>query len=386
MSRSLQQAEALFDLERYEQAAALAAQHLAGDPDDATALVLLARCRHRLGDEQQALTAVEQALRVEPESVSAWLTHTHVLLALKEYEQAEVSARRAVELAPQYWASHYTLGTVLDRSVLYRPVLGRSVLDRPVRDRGVLHRPVRDRAARVERKRAACESARTAVALAPEESDAHFLLGLTAHRTGNHRVARQAYETALRLNPDSSAAHNNLSLLHLRRQWLRPGSWTRAAEGFVQSAALDLNDRQARFNLETMAWGTVSGARWVALAGIIAVSCGSAHLRAGATGNDALLTYLACAAVLVGSWGGWLLWQTRRVPPHLRRPLLLVARGCRQVLGMAFAVTLLIVHSSLALVLWHSAVFSALAIPLFFFAIVMSVAGHTALQQRAPKP
>lgn len=356
MSRALQQADVLFDLGRYEQAAALAAQHLAGDADDATALVLLARCRHRLGDEQQALTTVEQALNVAPESVSAWLTHTHVLLALKEHEQAERSARRAVELAPQHWGSHYTLGVVLDRGT------------------------------RRKHKRAAYESARTAVALAPEESDAHFLVGLTAHHTGNHRVARQAYETALRLDPDSSAALNNLSLLHLRRSWLRPGSWTRAAEGFVQSAALDLNDRHARYNLETMAWGTVTGSRWVALAGIVAVSCGSAHLRAGATGTDALVTYLVCAAVLVGSWGGWLLWQTRRVPPHLRRPLLLVSRGCRQVLGMALAVALLIVHSATALVLWRSAVFSALAIPLFFFALVMSVAGRTALQQRAPKP
>ncbi|MFG2331048.1 tetratricopeptide repeat protein [Streptomyces sp. NPDC048604] len=356
MNRALQQAEALFDLGRYEQAAALAAQHLAGHPDDATALVLLSRCRHRLGDEEQALTAVEQALRVEPESVSAWLMHAHVLLALKEYKQAESSARRAVELAPQHWGSHYTLGAVLSQG------------------------------ARGKHRRAAYESARTAAALAPEESDAHLLLGVTAHQTGNHRVAQHAYETALRLDPDSSQAHNNLSLLLLRRRWLRPGSWTRAAEGFVQSAALDLNDRQARFNLETMAWGTVMGSRWVALAGTVAVSCGAAHLRAGATGTDALVACLVCAAVLVGSWGGWLLFQARRVPPLLRRPLLLVARGSRQVLGMAFAVALLIVHAPLALVLWRSAVFGALAIPLFFFVIVTSVAGRTALQQRAPKP
>nr|WSX53072.1 tetratricopeptide repeat protein [Streptomyces sp. NBC_00974] len=355
MYRALQQADALFDLGRYERAAALAAQCLADAPDDAGTLVLLARCRHRLGDEQQALTTVEHALRVAPESVSAWMTHAQVLLALKKYEQAEISARRAVELAPQFWASHYNLSTVLDRT------------------------------RRGRRKRAAYESARTAAALAPEESEAHLLVGMTAHRTRRYRVAQQAYETALRLNPDSSPAHNNLSLLHLRRQWLRPGSWTRAAEGFVQSAALDLNDRHARYNLETMAWGTVMGARWVALAGTIAVSLGSAHLRAGAAGTDALVTYLVCAAVLVGSWGGWLLWQTRRVPPRLRRPLLLVARGCRPVLGMTLPIALLIVHSALELVLWRSALFAALAIPLFFFAIVTSVAGHTTLQQRAPK-
>ncbi|MFE2547614.1 tetratricopeptide repeat protein [Streptomyces sp. NPDC059355] len=375
MSRALQQADALFDLGRYEQASALAAQHLAGHPDDATALVLLARCRHGLGDEQQALTTVEQALRVAPESVSAWLMHTHVLLSLREYKQAEGSARRAVELAPQFWASHYTLGIVLDRAGAPQ-----------YRGTHYTLRSVLDRAVRMKRTRAAHESARTAAALAPEESDAYFLVGLTAHHAGNHRVAQQAYEAALHLNPDSSSAHNNLALLHLRRSWLSPGSWTRAAEGFVQAAALNLTDRHARHNLETMAWGAVSGSRWVALAGIVAAASGSAHLRAGAAGTDALVTYLVCAAVLVGSWGGWLLWQTRRVPPHLRRPLLLVSRGCRPVLGMAFAIALLIVHPVLALVLWRSALFSALAIPLFFFALVMSVAGHTALQQRAPKP
>ncbi|MFB6810590.1 tetratricopeptide repeat protein [Streptomyces sp. NPDC056387] len=355
MSRALQQADALFDLGRHEQAAALAARHLAGAPDDATALVLLARCRDRLGDAQEALTSVEHALRVAPESVSAWMLHAHVLLSLKKNGQAEDSARRAVELAPQLWASHYTLGVVLDRS------------------------------ARRKRRRAAYESALRAVALAPEESDAHVLLGVTAHHTGNHRVAQQAYETALRLNPDNGAAHNNLSLLHLRRRWLRPGSWTRAAEGFVQAAALDLDDHHARHNLENMAWGTLLGSRWVAFAGTVTVSLGSARLRAGAAGTDALVTHLVCAAVLIGGWGGWLWWQTRRVPPHLRRPLLLVSRGSRPVVGMALAVALLIVHAAVALVLWRSALFSALAIPLVFFALVISVAGRTTLQQQAPK-
>ncbi|MFI5980642.1 tetratricopeptide repeat protein [Streptomyces sp. NPDC051555] len=355
MSRALQQADALFELGRHEQAAALAAEHLAGAPDDATALVLLARCRHRLGDEQQALTTVEHALRVAPESVSAWLLRTHVLLALTEYERAEGSARRAVELAPQLWASHYTLGIALDRGV------------------------------RRKHKRAAHESARTAVALAPEESDAHVLVGVTAHHTRDYRVAQQAYETALRLDPDNSTAHNNLSLLLLRRRWLRPGSWTRAAEGFVQSAALDRDDRHGRYNLERMAWGTLMGSRWVAFVGSIAVALGSAHLRAGADGADALVTHLTCAAVLVGGWGGWLAWQARRVPPHLRRTLLLVARGCRPVIGMTVPLVLLVVHTAVGLVLWRSALFSAFAIPLFFFVIVTSVAGSTTLQQRAPK-
>ncbi|MFJ3906440.1 tetratricopeptide repeat protein [Streptomyces sp. NPDC090025] len=350
--RALLQADALYDLGRYPQAAAEAGRHLAEHPDDATALTLLARCHHHLGDEPLALELVERALRAEPESIGAWLTRTHVLLTLKEHERAEESARRAVALAPQLWATHYTLGTVLDRSV------------------------------RTERKRAAYESARTAVSLAPEESDAHFLVGLTAQRLGNHQVAERAYETALRLDPQSSEAHNNLSLLHLRRRWWRPGSWTKAADGFVQSAALDLADRQARFNLETMAWGIAAGARWVGLLGFATASIASARLRGG---GDVLPTTVLAATVLLAGWGGWFLWLTRRVPARLRRPLLLVSRGCKPVLAMAAAVGVLALHSVLTLALWRVQLFGTLAFPLFWAAIITYWASRARLQRRAPK-
>ncbi|MFJ5138731.1 hypothetical protein [Streptomyces sp. NPDC088707] len=49
---------------------------------------------------------------------------------------------------------------------------------------------------------------------------------------------------------------------------------------------------------------------------------------------------------------------------------------------MAFAVVLLVVHAVLALLLWHRALFSCLAILLGFFAITVSVAGYTTLQQQ----
>ncbi|MEU8518194.1 tetratricopeptide repeat protein [Streptomyces sp. NBC_01216] len=356
MSPSLERADALFDVGRYEQAAELAAGHLAQDPEDAEALVLLARCQQRLGRDEEALESVERALRAAPEALTAWLMRTHVLLSLRRYEEAEAAARHSVELAPHYWGSHYALGTVLDRS------------------------------SRIERRRAAYEAARTAVALAPEESDAHFLVGLTAQRTGDHRVAQQAYETALRLDPESSEAHNNLSLLHLRRRWFRRGAWTKAAEGFVESAALDMNDRQARYNLETMAWNTAAGARWVALLGCVAATFGSASLRGGAAGRDALVPSLIAVAVLVCGWGGWALLLSRRVPARLRRPLLLVARGCRPVLAMAAAVGLLGLQSLLALVLWRVEPVTALAYPLFWGVVITYWVSRSALRRRAPRP
>ncbi|MFG2328567.1 tetratricopeptide repeat protein [Streptomyces sp. NPDC048604] len=365
---ALLRADALYEAGRYEQAAALAAQHLATDPDDAPALVLLARCRHRLGQDAGALATVDQALRSEPDSLVALLVRTDVLLALEAYLEAEQTARRAVGLAPQHWGSHYALGAALDRA-----------------SNAAARRPV-DWSGAANRKAEAYEAARRAVALAPEEDAAHFLVGITAQRLGDHKTARRAYETALRLNPESSEAHNNLSLIHMRSRWFTRGAWTKAAVGFVESASLDRDDREARYNLETMAWGTAAGARWVAVIGFFAAALGSAPLRTGGSGAEATASLLIGAAVLVGVWGGWALWTLRRVPPRVRRPLLLVARSCRPVLAMAAAVGLLGLHSVLALVLWSvdSAFVAALGTPLFWGMVITYWASRAALRRREP--
>ncbi|MFC7920429.1 tetratricopeptide repeat protein [Streptomyces cinereoruber] len=358
---TLRRAEALYEAGRYAQAGALAAQHLATDPENAEALVLLARCHHRDGAHPAALAAVDQALRADPELLGAWLMRVQVLLAQKRFQEAEGTARHAVALAPQYWGTHYALGTALTEHGEH----------------------TRTPALTVE----AYEAARAAVHLAPEEDAAHFLVGLTAQRRGDHATAQRAYETTLRLNPQSSEAHNNLSLLRLRRRWFRRGAWTQAAEGFVASAALDLQDRKARYNLEAMAWNTVAGARWVALLGFIASALGSAPVRTGATGAEAVVPFLIGAAVLVGAWGGWVLWMGRRLPPRLRRPLLLVARGCRPVIAMATAVGLLGLHSMVTMALWNldAGAVGGLGTPLFWAVIITYWVSRSFLNRRAPK-
>ncbi|MFI2734240.1 tetratricopeptide repeat protein [Streptomyces sp. NPDC018711] len=360
-STELARAEALYETGRYAQAGELVARHLAGEPEDAEALVLLARCHHRAGDRAAALAAVDQALRAEPELLGAWLMRVHILLADKRYEEAEATARHSVALAPNYWGTHYALGTALAEH----------------------GEATRTRARTVE----AYEAARTAVALAPEEDAAHFLVGLTAQRRGDHATAQRAYETTLRLNPQSSEAHNNLSLLRLRRRWFRRGAWTQAAEGFVASAALDLQDRKARYNLEAMAWNTAAGARWVALVGFLAAAVTRAAIPDGATWADAAVPLLVGGAAVLGAWTGWAVWMARRVPPRLRRPLLLVARSCRPVLCMAGAVGLLGLHSLASLLLWSSdsGVVSGAGTVLFWGVIVTYWVSRSALNRRAPK-
>lgn len=88
---------------------------VADDPENATALRLLAIVADRTGRPRRGLEAAKAAARVEP---SAW--QSHAILAFAEVhahggtggDRAIAAAKRAVELAPDVASAHEALGTV----------------------------------------------------------------------------------------------------------------------------------------------------------------------------------------------------------------------------------------------------------------------------------
>ncbi|MEV7677686.1 tetratricopeptide repeat protein [Streptomyces sp. NPDC088341] len=356
MSEALKRADALHEMGRYEQAAATVSAHLAGRPDDARAWVLLARCAHALGDRAEALRAVDEALRADPHRLSAWIVRAELLTGARRYPEAEAAARESIRLAPHFWGAYQALAWVLDRSG--------------------------DRSRRQE----AYAVARQAAELAPEHDSAHFLVGVTAHRLRDFQTAELAYRTALRLNPQSSEAHNNLAMLSMGHRWRRRGAWAAAAEGFATAAALDTADRDARFNLESMAWGVAAGARWVALAGLVVSVLGTVGPRTGDSGTGALVAQGVAATVLAALWAGWGLWIRHRLPARLRRPMLLLARRCPPVVAMGVAVGLLGLHSAAVVALpgAGAGLVGGLGVPLFWGMLLTYWLSRAALNRRRP--
>ncbi|MFE4831999.1 tetratricopeptide repeat protein [Streptomyces sp. NPDC056672] len=356
MSEALKRADALHEMGRYEQAAATVSAHLAGRPDDARAWVLLARCAHALGDRAEALRAVDEALRADPYRLSAWIVRAELLTGARRYTEAEAAARESIRLAPHFWGAYQALAWVLDRSG--------------------------DRSRRQE----AYAVARQAAELAPEHDSAHFLVGVTAHRLRDFQTAELAYRTALRLNPQSSEAHNNLAMLSMGHRWRRRGAWAAAAEGFATAAALDTADRDARFNLESMAWGVAAGARWVALAGLVVSVLGTVGPRTGDSGTGALVAQGVAATALTALWAGWGLWIRHRLPARLRRPMLLLARRCPPVVAMGVAVGLLGLHSAAVVALpgAGAGLVGGLGVPLFWGMLLTYWLSRAALNRRRP--
>ena len=67
------------------------------------------------GTEERALTALNQALRLDPEMVAARYDRGEILLARGHLDQAEADFREVARLAPNQWAGHFRLADIAGR-------------------------------------------------------------------------------------------------------------------------------------------------------------------------------------------------------------------------------------------------------------------------------
>ena len=108
---AVERADALIDLERYDEAAALLAQRIAEVPADVRAWAKLSRCHLDAGRPDEALAAADEALRLDPEDVGGLLMRSYALRRVGGGRMPEVEQvlREVVRIAPEYWLGHALL-------------------------------------------------------------------------------------------------------------------------------------------------------------------------------------------------------------------------------------------------------------------------------------
>lgn len=153
------------------------------------------------GKLPQALEAIQQALRLNPNYPAAHFNLAAIRFAQGHTEAAIASWRKAIELNPDYKQAHAALAGAL-RSV-----------------------------GRIEE---AVAAAQQAARIDPNYIEAHNELGLALHRARRHAEAQEAFERVLELNPQHVAALNNLANLFTDED--RP---SQAAECFRRALAID---------------------------------------------------------------------------------------------------------------------------------------------------
>lgn len=189
--------EALLDLGRYADAAAVARTELARCPGSATLHQLLAQALIGQEDVPAALVHARAAAELEPESPDALRVLAGTLAEVGEGALAREAALRAVHLAPDEWLSHLVHAHALLFGVRGRGILGEAEA-----------------------------AARRAIELGPHEPQAHVVFGIARWRLNDFAMAETAFRHALTIDPTDADAQRNLASLQIDSGSIRAGSQT----------------------------------------------------------------------------------------------------------------------------------------------------------------
>lgn len=244
LGQTLQQAVALHQQGRLDDAEKLYSRVLKADRNQFDALHLLGMLNHQRGKAGEAFRLVSQALKVNPRSPDALSNLGMVLVALKRGEEGLASVDKALALAPNHLEALNTRGNVLLE--LKRPAEAAVAFDK------VIAAQPRHVIARINRGNALAETGELeralvdydeALKLAPGHPLALYNRGNALHALGRDAEAVRAYDQALMAMPQHASALRNrgLALAAINRHQEAVASYGRAL-------AVKPGDADAHFN------------------------------------------------------------------------------------------------------------------------------------------
>ncbi|MFH9420439.1 tetratricopeptide repeat protein [Streptomyces sp. NPDC017529] len=223
--------EVLVDLGRYDEAAAVLGSRLQEDPADVWALLELTRCHLAAQQPDRAVDVSGRALELAPQDYATLHMRARSLRAAQRMEETDAVLREAIRVDPLRWTAYGTLAEI-------QPWL-----------------PDGDRQ---EGVRFGLE----AVRLAPEEPRAYESLYKAALIAGDQERARQALDTLRRLDPTNSLA----VVMQADSAANAPGVKAAAAADLYADALSTLPESQwLRSALDEATYRLLRGTRWLAL-------------------------------------------------------------------------------------------------------------------------
>jgi tetratricopeptide (TPR) repeat protein len=207
------QAVLAFDQGRLDDAVTALQQALRVQPDYAEAYRKLGCAYSRQGRHDEAAACYRQAIALQPSSGIFHGELGSILVAQGKFQEAETVCREAVRLQPTEPASHNTLGTALagQRKLVkavesYREALRLEPKFHPA------HHNLGVALATQFRRAQAIERYREAIRLAPDIAEYHLNLGRVLHSRGRQDEAVNCYRRALELKPDYADVQADLAV------------------------------------------------------------------------------------------------------------------------------------------------------------------------------
>ncbi|NUK59625.1 tetratricopeptide repeat protein [Streptomyces lunaelactis] len=248
---TIEQAQGLIELERYDQARALLGQRLAEDPGDVRAWVKVGYCHLNTQRPQHALEAAGQALELAPEDYGALILRAEALIRVpsRSWREAEPVLREAVRIDPHHWYGCAMLADAVWRMsvVRYAKATGTQELQ---------HHDV----ARLSGESA--DLAVEAIRLGPEEVYPLEVARSIAGFSGRSAVADQLDRAILRLDP----THVDALARQTGKAADAPGvKAVQAADLYAAGLAAAPDSDSMQRGLDQATYRMLRGMRWLAL-------------------------------------------------------------------------------------------------------------------------
>jgi tetratricopeptide (TPR) repeat protein len=208
--------------------AAAFARALELKPDDVPTLVWLGDARLDEGKPDQAEPLFAKAAALQPSSVAAQYGVGRAALAKQDYAGAVSSLEKALTLDPRATIIHYPLGMAYrgagDQAKAQAHLAQRGTLaiepDDPLMKQldALLHSAIGYEVSGADALdhgdwKAAAESFRKGIEVAPKEASLHHKLGTALALQGDGRGAIEEFERAIALDPTFAKAHYSLGLI-----------------------------------------------------------------------------------------------------------------------------------------------------------------------------
>ncbi|MFG1675607.1 tetratricopeptide repeat protein [Micromonospora sp. NPDC049282] len=181
----LQRAHLLAELGRYDEGIGELTALIATEPAHLEALMMLARMQLAADRPADALAVAEAAVSAVPGAVPALVARGLALLDLERWKAAASTAEEILALGPTDAYAQRSAAAILSAARNGQPAL---------------------------------DAAWRGVELAPDEPEAHLVLGLVAVRLELFDLAERAYREALRLDPELAGAGKDPGVARLERR------------------------------------------------------------------------------------------------------------------------------------------------------------------------
>lgn len=182
---------------RLEQAVEALQHAIRLNPDYAEAHLLLGNVYAKLLRWKEAIESYKQSIRINPDSAEAHYNWASAYANIGSYREAVEPFKRAIQINPALFEPHLNLGVTYGKMGLFDEAI---------------------------------EELRRALSIRPDSAEAHYNVGVVHGRRGQWREAVEEYKQAIRIKPDYAEAHYSIGFASLII-----GSYQVALDSFKQA-------------------------------------------------------------------------------------------------------------------------------------------------------